>query len=104
MGRWLRSSLGFFLVVASILGAYNVFADNADVERMAQQVACDAVTPPAKTPRAGAAPAAACSAAKTMMERTPISQTFELAVGNKRVKVRCMRSFVLVGDYACEVR
>jgi hypothetical protein len=99
--------LGFFLIVASILGAYNVLSDNADVERLAQQVACDAVNAPprlgANPPRSGAAPAV-CSASKTMMERTPIAQTFEFATVKKQVRVRCMRSFVLVGDYACEVR
>jgi hypothetical protein len=101
MRRWLRSSVGFFLVVASILGAYNVLSDNADVERLAQQVACDAAQTP---PRGGAAAPAVCSASKTMMERTPIAQSFEYATGKKQVRIRCMRSAVLVGEYACEVR
>jgi hypothetical protein len=99
--------VGFFLVVASILGAYNVLSDNADVERLAQQVACDAVqapAPQAKPPQKGAAVPAGCGASKTRMERTPIAQTFDFTTSKKQVQVRCTRSAVLVGDYACEVR
>ena len=99
--------MGFFLIVASVLGAYNVLSDNAEVEHLAQQVVCDAVNAPprlgANPPRGSAAPAV-CSASKTMIERNPIAQTFEFATVKRQVRVRCMRSFVLVGDYACEVR
>ncbi len=96
MRRWLQSGVGLLLMAASAIGVYNVLSDNADVERMAQEAACGGGV--------GKAPQASCAARKTMMERTPIAQTFEFATGKKQVTVRCARAAVLVGDYACEAR
>ena len=102
---------GFFLcVLISLGGAYNVLSDNAEVEHLAQEVACGGnATRPAD---------AACHAQKTRMERTPLAQTFDFATGveggrpqasGKRqvggqVTVRCARVAVLAGDYTCELR
>ena len=92
MKRALQSGLFFVCVLASAAGMYNVMSDNAEVEKLAQQIACGDEGP-------------ACRAQKTMMERTPIAQTFTFVTGkHKDVGVRCSRAFVLAGDYACAMR
>ena len=102
MRRWLNSSLGFLLIVASALGVYNVASDNADVERLAKEAACGGG--PGKNAQLG------CTAQKSQMVRTPWAQTFDFAttmVPTKKsssVTVRCMRSAILVGEYGCELR
>ena len=99
MRRWLQNSLGVLLIVASVLGVYNVASDNAEVEALAKEAACGGGV--GKPSQLG------CTAQKTMMERTPFGQTFEFATNNKKqasVTVKCRRSAVLVGEYACELR
>jgi|HubBroStandDraft_6_1064221.scaffolds.fasta_scaffold195936_3 hypothetical protein len=91
MKRSAQSGVAILCVVVSVVGVYNVVADNADVEHMAAGVACGG-------------DASTCKAQKTMMERTPFSQTFEFATSKRQVGVRCTRAFVLVGDYTCAVR
>lgn len=102
MRRWMSSSLGFLLIVASVVGVYNVASDNADVERLAQEAACGGGT--GKPAQLG------CTAQKTKMVRTPWEQSFDFATSvpatkkSATVSVRCMRSAVLVGTYSCEAR
>ena len=92
MRRGIQSAVFLVCVLFSVAGAYNVMADNAEVESLAQAAACGDGK-------------AACRPQKTLMERTPIAQSFEFATGNgKKVSVRCARAFVLVGDYACATR
>jgi hypothetical protein len=98
-------SVGFLLcVLISVGGAYNVLADNADVELLAQEIACGgSPTRPADAPTVGGT-VGGCHAQKTRMERTPLAQTFDFATGKKQVTVRCARAAVLAGDYTCELR
>ncbi|HVY44759.1 MAG TPA: hypothetical protein VHB21_02725 [Minicystis sp.] len=91
MRRALRVIVFLACVGFSVAGAYNVMSDNADVEHMAQAVACGDQ-------------GAGCRAQKTMMERTPFAQTFDFATPKRSVGVRCTRSLILVGDYACALR
>jgi hypothetical protein len=82
-------TLVFVLCVGfSAAAFYNVTSDNADVERLAIGVACGDAGP-------------ACPAQKTSLERTPIAQTFEIATAKRKVGVRCARSLIFVGEYAC---
>lgn len=83
----------FFLLclVFSVSAAVNVLGDNAEVEAMANAVACDGEGP-------------TCHPHATAMERTPLAQTFELATAKRKVTVRCTRSFLLVGRYTCAAR
>ncbi len=87
------SKLLFFLacVAFSVGAAINVFTDNADVERMAARIACGDL-------------GSECKTTTTRMERTPFAQTFELVTSKRKVDVRCTRSLVLFGDYACALR
>ena len=85
-----RIAVFLFCVFFSVTAAINVMADNAEVQRMAEGVACG--------------DAAGCRARMTRMERTPIAQTFGYSTGKRNVEVRCARAFVLVGDYRCELR
>jgi hypothetical protein len=97
MKRWFGNGMGVLLILASAIGVYNVISDNAEVERLAAEVACGGGG-------GGKASQPGCSAKKTMMERTPIAQTFEFATAKRQVTVRCARSALLVGEYACELR
>jgi hypothetical protein len=92
MKRALQSAIFVICVLASAAGMYNVMSDNAEVEKLAQQVACGNDSP------------MTCRAQKTFMERSPFAQTFEFATAKAKIAVRCTRSAVLVGDYACTVR
>ena len=91
MKRAVQTTLFVLCVVFSLAAFVNVLGDNAEVEAMANTVAC-------------AGEGTTCRPQKTRMERTPIAQSFELVTGKRTVEVRCARSLVLVGDYACAVR
>jgi hypothetical protein len=90
MKRSTQSVVALFCLVASVLGIYNVVSDNADVEHMAEGVAC------------GTDPF--CKAQKLSMERTPLAQTFEYTTTKRKVSIRCSRAYVLAGDYTCVLR
>ncbi len=82
-------------ILFTVSAAYNVFSDNEEVKGMAWNLACknegsncDALNP--QKPQE--------------MVRTPFAQTFTLNTPKKReVHVRCTRSLVMVGDYACKL-
>ena len=88
--RVVRSAVFLLCVFFSVTAAYNVMADNAEVQRLAEGVACgDGV---------------GCRAQMTRMERTPLAQTFAYATPKRNVDVRCARALVLVGEYHCTLR
>jgi len=89
MKRLSQTLLALVLFFVSAAGIYNVVADNAEVTRMAEGVAC------------GGDAANVCRAQMTRMERTPFAQTFEFATAKRKVDVRCSRAFVFAGEYAC---
>lgn len=91
MKRFVQLAIFLLCIVFSAAAVYNVFSDNAAVERMASGVACGDQ-------------GAACSPQMTRLERTPFAQTFEFVTAKRTVGVRCARSFVLVGEYACALR
>jgi hypothetical protein len=85
-------TLVFLLCIGfSAAAFYNVTSDNADVERLAATVACGDEGP-------------TCHAQKTSLERTPIAQTFELVTAKRKVGVRCARSLIFIGEYACALQ
>jgi len=103
----------FLLCVGFTVAAIvNVFGDNAEVEQMAKSKACEAAqaaqakpakpaAPPAKPAATGAAAAGECSMAMTRMSRTPFAQSFEFTGQSSTRNIRCTRSLIFVGDYAC---
>ena len=108
MKRTIHSLIFVLCIVFSVAGAYNVMADNAEVEKLAKEIACGQdgkveKTPPSPKDNSRAKPVE-CRAQKTSMERNPIAQTFEFATTTGRVTVRCSRSLVLFGEYACARR
>jgi hypothetical protein len=83
------------LITGTILGLYNVYADNAEVQALAERKAC------------GERP---CTARITRESRSPISQNFTYQVeltekGKPRrqasVDVECQRAYYLFGEYSC---
>jgi hypothetical protein len=83
---------GFLAFVGiGVAAIYNVVSDNHDVETMAKAVACGSE-------------GAACRPQTTRIERSPIAQSFSIVTAKRSVDVRCVRSLILVGDYACALR
>lgn len=92
MKRTARFVVFLACILFTVTAAYNVMSDNAEVEGMASNVACKKEGP-------------TCKAQKTRMERTPFAQTFRFVTSkNAEFEVRCVRQFVLLGEYACELR
>jgi hypothetical protein len=84
----IRSVVFAILAVSSSLALYNVYADNAEVAREAENRACQG--PCVKLIR---------------MERSAFAQTFEFQTSIEHqttATVRCTRQWVLLGPYACE--
>lgn len=82
----------FLLCVGfSVAAGYNVMADNVEVRRMANELACGEQ-------------GEACRPTVTREERTPIGQSFSIVTAKRTVDVRCARSLYLVGDYACALQ
>jgi hypothetical protein len=89
--RRARTLLLYALCIGGLIcSVNNVYSDNADVLRMAQQTACDGQ-------------GTGCRAQMTRLARSPISQTFDLVTPQRTVTVRCVRSLYLVGSYSCSV-
>jgi hypothetical protein len=83
--------ISFVIIAAVIAGIVNVYADAGPIERMARARVCDRHGPP-------------CRERLGRVLRTPFFHELEFTDGGRNVAVRCSRSFVLVGDYACKVR
>ena len=83
--------ISFLIIAAVIAGLVNVYADAGPIERMARARVCERHGPPCKE-RLGS------------VLRTPFFHDLNFTDGSRSVTVRCRRSFVLVGDYACAVR
>jgi len=86
MKTLIRPLLSGLLLVLTALGLMNVYSDNADVVKMAEAEAC-----------------AGCELRTIAVGRSPLEQTFSFQVDQSTqvVSVRCQRSVVLVGSYAC---
>lgn len=92
--RALRPLLSVLLITLTVLGLLNVYADNSDVQRRAEEVAC------------GPEP---CTTRLTQLQRTVLAQTFTFDTrpqdgrgGSSTVVVRCQREFIFAGGYSCE--
>jgi hypothetical protein len=90
MKRFASAAFLIACIGVSIACAINVFADDTALTAQAGELACKGL-------------ACAKPATLTRVDRTPIAQTFTFAAGKtgSSVTVRCARSAILVGDYAC---
>ena len=91
----IRSLFSALLVGATVLGLYNVYADNADVRTLAEKTACS------DRP---------CTAKISRESRSPIGQSFTYQIElNEKAKVKrsasvdveCQRAYFLVGEMHC---
>jgi hypothetical protein len=85
----IRKGISILLLVATILGLYNVYADNPEVRKLAEQAACG---------KSGCV--------RTLRShRTPMGQDFEFQTSvqpQHSLEVHCARAYLLVGAFACE--
>lgn len=89
MKRLLQLLVFLACVFLSGTALWNVMNEDLEVEHLAQKTACAGRTNE-------------CVATKTSLERTPIAQHFEFAIaGGQRTKIKCVRRYVMVGEYAC---
>ncbi len=88
MGQFGRV-LSVVAVIIALVGAYNVYASDPNLEGLARQKSCDAGQ---KT----------CRSRLLRLRRSPISQVYVFAVGGYEVEVDCTRSFLLFGPHECK--
>ena len=79
-----RKALSLLIIGVTILGLYNVIADNAEVLAMAKRVACGT---------------SECS--QTKESRWPWGQGFTFQSKQGSVEISCSRSLVFLGPYEC---
>jgi hypothetical protein len=95
MGGTVRINLpaifGLIILAIVIAGVTNVYADAGPIERLARARVCERHAPPCKE-RLG------------RVMRTPFFHDLDFTESGRSVTVRCSRSFVFFGDYACAVK
>jgi hypothetical protein len=79
-----RKALSFVILVVTVLGLYNVIADNAEVVVLAKRTGCGSTD---------------CS--QTREARWPWGQSFTFEGKRGSVDVNCRRSLILLGPYDC---
>ncbi len=88
MRRKLPSILfGLVAALVTLSTVMNVFGDNTDVIKLAEQKVCEGKQK--------------CSFAKSSLARTPIGQYVTFSDGKRSVEVVCRRAAVAFGDYSC---
>lgn len=88
MNQGLRAALGVLGIVVTVLAAFNVYGDFSDVEARARELA---------------KPEGRQEAFLSQVSRSPLSQKYVFVVkGEPQVVVTCSRSWILLGDYACQ--
>ncbi len=83
--------LSFVIIAIVIAGVVNVYADAGPIERMARARVCERHPGP-------------CRERLGRVLRTPFFHDMDFTEGGRSVTVRCSRSLVFVGEYACAVR
>ena len=83
--------ISFIIIAIVIAGVVNVYADAGPIERMARARVCARHGSPCKE-RLG------------RVLRTPFFHELDFTDAGRSVTVRCSRSFVFVGDYACALK
>jgi len=83
---YLRFAVAALLIALGIASLNNVYGDNAALFPIAKQEAC---------------PSGLC--ALTRLERTPFAQNFHYTTpGDDPILVRCTRSAIFFGEFACK--
>jgi hypothetical protein len=83
--------ISFVIIAIVIAGVVNVYADAGPIERMARARVCERHSGP-------------CRERLGRVLRTPFFHELDFTEGGRSVTVRCSRSFIFFGDYACSVK
>jgi len=83
--------ISFIIIAVVIAGIVNVYADAGPIERMARAKVCERHGPP-------------CRERLGRVLRTPFFHDMDFTDAGRSVTVRCSRSFLFVGDYACRIK
>lgn len=83
--HYARFAFALAMILAFLASLHNVFGDNAELIPVAKYAAC---------------PNGLCG--MRQLERTPFAQTFHFVTPkDEPLVVRCTRSAIFVGEYAC---
>jgi hypothetical protein len=84
----IRPLFSVLLLVLTVLGLLNVYADNSEVRADAEKLACQA-----------------CELRLISESRSPFTQTFAFQLNHSADvrRVSCARSLYLVGSYSCSL-
>ena len=91
MGRFGRV-LSLVAIACGLLAAYNVFADDPNLESVARQKSC---------PGNDSTNQASCRSRLLRLRRSPITQAYVFTAGGTEVQVDCTRAYLLLGGYNC---
>ena len=84
----IRKLISVLLLLATLLGLYNVYAESPQVQKLAELTACGS---------------AGC-VRLLRSHRTPMGQDFEFQTGvqpQRSLEVHCARAYLLLGSYDC---
>jgi hypothetical protein len=84
----IRKVISVLLLVATLLGLYNVYAESPEVQQLAERTACGG---------------AGC-VRLLRSHRTPMGQDFEFQTAvqpQRSLEVHCARAYLLLGNYDC---
>jgi hypothetical protein len=84
----IRKAISVLLLVATLLGLYNVYAASPEVQQLAERTACG---------NAGCV-------RLLRSHRTPLGQDFEFQTSvqpQRSLEVHCARAYILIGSYDC---
>ena len=80
-----RPAISILLLLLTVLGLHNVYADHTPVLEQAKSVACQN-----------------CEVSLSQLSKSPLKHTYFLATGSGTVVVECQRAYIFVGTYACQ--
>jgi hypothetical protein len=86
--RHLLKVLPLVALACAIAGAYNVYADQPQLEALARGRACETA-------------GTGCKARLARIERSAFRQRYVYGRSGSETQVDCQRSFIFVGDYDC---
>ena len=89
-----RSIVSLLLIALTVLGLINVYGDNTETRRLAEETACG---------KPG------CAVQMTAMSRNPLGQSFTFQTAMTApgasvasVDVECQKAMIFVGEVSCE--
>ncbi len=85
MSRFIRPLISVILLLLTVLGLHNVYADHTAILEKAKAKACDQ-----------------CQPNLSQLSKSPISHKYFLQTPEGTIVVECSRPYVFFGEYTCD--